>query len=229
MKQIIFAVENDSSMQELYRYALEKEFDCCCFDDGESFFDVLSEGSIPDLILLDIMLPVYDGFTILTRLKEDGATAHIPVVVVSAKGEEETKVKGLSIGADDYITKPLSVLELVARIKANLRKSGKESARNIVYKDISIDNTRHCITVKGVCIQTTLKEYNLLCFLCENANRVQEKEKIFNEVWGSGSDSGIKTLDFHIRKLRKKLSEARSDTFIQTIRGVGYIMTSVLE
>jgi len=224
MKQTIFAVEDDAAIQELYTYSLENEFECRCFDDGASFFDALAN-SAPDLILLDIMLPGDDGFTILSRLKKEKATSHIPVIMVSAKGEEVSKVKGLNMGADDYIAKPFGVLELVARIKANLRKSGNNAAESVIYKDISIDRSKHRIIVNGSQIQTTLKEYNLLGLLCEYAEKVQEREIIFREVWGGDFIGETRTLDFHIKELRKKLNENGSEAVIQTIRGVGYVLT----
>ena len=223
MKQTIYAVEDDIALQELYTYSLENEFDCRCFDDGESFFAVVSK-SLPDLILLDIMLPGDDGFMILAKLKASKVTSHIPVIMVSAKGEEIAKVKGLNMGADDYITKPFGVMELVARIKANLRKHSKTTAESVAYKDIFIDFTRHQVTVNGKQIQTTLKEYNLLCLLCHNAEKVQDRETIFSEVWGDSFMGETRTLDIHIKELRKKLSEAKSVAVIETIRGVGYIL-----
>lgn len=224
MKQTIFAVEDDAALQELYTYTLENEFECRCFDDGESFFDTLSE-NIPDLVLLDIMLPGEDGFIILSRLKSNISTSHIPVIIISAKGEEISKVKGLNMGADDYIAKPFGILELIARIKANLRKNNKSATKNIVYKDIVIDLLKYQIIVNGRQIQTTLKEYNLLCLLCSNAGKVQEREIIFNEVWGENFIGETRTLDIHIKELRKKLDEAGSESIIQTIRGVGYMLT----
>ena len=223
MKQKIFAVEDDPSLQELYVYTLENEFDCRCFDDGKSFFEAVANGA-PDLILLDIMLPGEDGFTILSRLKAGQTTARIPVIMVSAKGEEISKVKGLNIGAHDYIAKPFGALELVARIKANLRKSGKPESESITFKDIDIDSSKHSVTVNGKPVQTTLKEYNLLRLLCENAGTVQERETIFKEVWGGDFIGETRTLDIHIKELRKKLSEAESQAIIQTVRGVGYIL-----
>ena len=232
MKQIIYAVEDDAALQELYSFSLENEFECRCFGEGESFFDELTKGVknssvylVPDLILLDIMLPGDDGFTILSRLKSDGATSHIPVIIVSAKGEEISKVKGLNLGADDYIAKPFSILELVARIKANLRKSGKPvNDDNIIYKDIVIDSVKHRITANGKQMQTTLKEYNLLCLLCRNPEKVQKREAIFAEVWGNSFVGETRTLDIHIKEIRRKLSEAESEVIIQTIRGVGYML-----
>jgi len=222
MKQTIFVVEDEIALQELYTYTLENEFDCRCFGDGDSFFAEL-ENQLPDLIVLDIMLPGEDGFAILSRLKAKKQTAKIPVIMVSAKGEEISKVKGLNMGADDYIAKPFGVLEFFARVKSNLRKNG-EKPSNISYKDIVIDVKKHNIVVNGNTIQTTLKEYNLLCLLCENSEKVQEREVIFNAVWGSNFVGETRTLDMHIKELRKKLSEANSHATIETIRGVGYIL-----
>ena len=222
MKQKIFAVEDDAALQELYLYTLENEFDCHCYDDGGSLFNAISK-DLPDLILLDIMLPGDDGFAVLSKLKVDKTTSHIPVIMVSAKGEEISKVRGLNMGADDYIAKPFGVLELVARIKANLRKN-KAAAESVVYKDIAIDLSKHQIVANGKQIQTTLKEYNLLCLLCNNAGKVQERGLIFHEVWGDNFFGETRTLDIHIKELRKKLSEAESEAAIETIRGVGYML-----
>ncbi|MCL1908235.1 MAG: response regulator transcription factor [Holophagaceae bacterium] len=223
MKQIIYAVEDDVALQELYSFSLENEFDCRCFDDGDSFFNAISE-KIPNLVLLDIMLPGNDGFALLSRLKSGSSTSHIPVIMVSAKGDELYKVKGLNMGADDYIAKPFGVLELVARIKANLRKNASPDKDSIGYKDIFINFSRHQITVKGQPIQTTLKEYDLLSLLCESADKAVDRKTIFNKVWGYGFFGETRTLDVHIKELRKKLSDAGSRVVIQTIRGVGYML-----
>lgn len=222
---MIYAVEDEAALQEVYQYSLEDEFDCRCFDCGESLFEALAASNTPDLILLDIMLPGDDGFAILTRLKENKATSQIPVIMVSAKGEEVSKVKGLNMGADDYMAKPFGVLELIARIKANLRKSGIDITGRVVFKDIIVDHSKHLIRVKGVHIRTTLKEYNLLRLLCENPGEVQTREEIFITVWDSDFIGETRTLDIHIKELRKKLSEVGSEAAIQTIRGVGYMLT----
>jgi len=224
MKQLIYIVEDDSALQELYQYSLENEFQCICFDNGESFFEAISKGKQPDLILLDIMLPGDDGFAILSRLKNEKSTRAIPVLMVSAKGEEVSKVRGLNLGADDYIAKPFGVLELIARIKANLRKKVKHTVSNSSFKDLEIDHSKHQITTNGALLQMTLKEYNLLSLLCENAESVQPREVIFTEVWGDTFVGESRTLDIHIKELRKKLSDAGSDVVIKTIRGVGYML-----
>ena len=223
MRHLIYAVEDDAALRELYTYSLENEFDCRCFDDGKTFFNALPDKT-PDLILLDLMIPGDDGFTVLSRLKSEKATAQIPVIIVSAKGEEISKVKGLNMGADDYITKPFGVLELAARIKANLRKNIRQDAENIIYKDIRIDAGKHQITISNKPVQTTLKEYNLLSLLCENAGKVQKREIIFSGVWGENYIGETRTLDIHIKELRKKLAENSSETAIQTIKGVGYML-----
>jgi two-component system alkaline phosphatase synthesis response regulator PhoP len=224
MKPLIFIVEDDMSLQELYTYSLEGDFDCRCFADGESFFSTLAT-KIPDLVLLDIMLPGEDGYKILSRLKSGKMTCCIPVIMVSAKGEEISKVKGLNMGADDYVSKPFGVLELAARVKANLRKAINHNVKKSEYKGIVIDSSKHQILINGNPIQTTRKEYQLMQLLCENAETVQEREVIFTKVWGSVFVGETRTLDIHIKELRKKLSEFKSDAMIQTIRGVGYMLT----
>jgi two-component system alkaline phosphatase synthesis response regulator PhoP len=224
MKQTIFAVEDESAIQDLYTYTLENEFNCRCFESGESFFDALAN-ILPDLVLLDVMLPGDDGFSILSQLKSAASTSHIPVIMVSAKGDEISKVKGLNFGADDYIAKPFGVLELVARVKANLRKNDKTVVDGIAYKDILIDFNKHQIMVNGIQIQTTLKEYKLLSLLCANPDKVQEREIIFDKVWGENYVAETRTLDIHINEIRKKLTAAKSEASIQTIRSVGYILS----
>jgi len=224
VKPIIYAVEDDAALQELYRYALEHEFDCRCFEDSAALWSAL-DGAIPNLILLDIMLPGDDGFTILTHLRENQRTAQIPVIMVSAKGEELSKVRGLNLGADDYIAKPFGVLELVARIKANLRRVERGDPSSIHYKDIVIDHERHAIMVGEHTLRTTLKEYDLLCLLCEHAGKVQDRETIFSKVWGESFIGETRTLDVHIKELRQKLANAGSEAVIRTIRGVGYMLS----
>jgi len=222
MKKQIYVVEDDTALQELYTYTLENEFDCLCFSGSDSFYGALTVKK-PDLVLLDIMLPGDDGFKILTQLKGNKTTEHIPVIMVSAKEEEVSKVRGLNMGADDYISKPFGVLELIARIKVHLRKN-KKTTDSIAFKDVEINPEKHQVTISGTPIQVTNKEYNLLRLLCENAEKVQERESIFVEVWGESFMGETRTLDIHIKELRKKLSEAESQAEIKTIRRVGYML-----
>jgi len=223
MKKQIYVVEDDTALQELYTYTLENDFHCTCFGNGKSFFKAVLKKQ-PDLIILDVMLPDEDGFEILTRIKANHSTDCIPVIMVSAKGDEISKVKGLNMGANDYIAKPFGVLELVARVKANLRNAPSPT-ENITFKDIEINLQKHQIAVNGTLLQTTLKEYNLLMLLCKNAEKVQEREDIFCRIWGDSFMGETRTLDIHIKALRKKLAEADSQTEIKTIRGVGYMLT----
>ena len=222
MKQMIYVVEDDSALKELYAYSLESEFDCRCFDDAPALSEAL-EAQKPDLIILDIMLPGADGFDILRNLKTNKTYAGIPVIMVSSKGEEILKVKGLNMGADDYIPKPFGILELIARIKANLRKVAQSEIEDVIYKDIRIDRSKHQIHINGQQIKTTLKEYDLLLLLITNPEKVQDREKIFSVVWGSSFIGETRTMDIHIKVLRKKLVQARSAVEIQTVRGVGYM------
>jgi two-component system alkaline phosphatase synthesis response regulator PhoP len=224
MKKVIYVVEDESALQTLYTYSLETEFDCLCFSDGNTFFEAVRDKK-PDLVLLDVMLPDNDGFEILSQLKSERTTVGIPVIMVSAKSEEITKVKGLNMGADDYMTKPFGVLELVARIKANLRKNTKPAAESVIFKDVTIDPGKHQIIANGNQVQVTLKEYNLLRLLCENAENVLEREVIFAEVWGGSFYGETRTLDIHIKELRRKLTDSGSEAVIETIRGVGYMLT----
>ncbi|MDR2547721.1 MAG: response regulator transcription factor [Lachnospiraceae bacterium] len=222
MKPLIFVVEDDDALQSLYLYSLENEFDCRVFANANELTTALSV-QLPDLIILDIMLPEEDGFSILARLKDSKTMTHIPVIMISAKEDEISRVKGLNMGADDFLGKPFGILELVARIKAQLRKI-KPPPENLSYKDIIIDESKHQVSISGKVMKMTLKEYHLLRFLCKNAEKVAKREAIFDEVWGGGFMGESRTLDIHIKELRKKLTAAKSKVSINTVRGVGYIL-----
>ncbi|MDR0248641.1 MAG: response regulator transcription factor [Oscillospiraceae bacterium] len=221
MKRTIYALEDDPALRELYLYTLEREFNCRCFGESGELFAAMGEGA-PDLILLDIMLPGEDGFAVLSRLKSS-AFAAVPVIMVSAKGEEISKVKGLDMGACDYIAKPFGVLELVARVNAHLRDA-PSALQTLTHKDITVDDTRHAVLVRGAAVRATLKEYNLLRYLCERPGAVRRREDIFRAVWGEGYMGETRTLDIHIRQLREKLAVAGSEASIRTVRGVGYTL-----
>jgi two-component system alkaline phosphatase synthesis response regulator PhoP len=222
MNKLIYVVEDEQSIVELYQYALTNAgFSAQCFESGEAFFPALKNGT-PDLILLDIMLEGMDGYEILRRLKCDPKTAAIPVIMVSAKGDELSKVKGLDLGADGYLGKPFGVLELVSRIKANLRKTAKP--KTVSHGDITVDDSKHEITVGGQKVEATKKLYDLLRLFVSRAGSVIERDELLDLVWGTDYFGETRTLDIHITELRKKLSECNSVCEIATIRGVGYLL-----
>lgn len=217
-EKLIFCVDDEESIRDLYSCALKSTgFECRCFSCGEELFEDLKT-NIPDLILLDIMLEGMDGFEILQRIRSDAKSKNIPVIMVSAKGEELSKVRGLDLGADDYISKPFGVLELVARIKANLRRVSNN--KNLSYADIVIDEKLHQAKIKGEVIELTFKEYELLKLLVASAPNVVSREEIFGAVWGEDYFGETRTLDIHVASLRKNI--AGSVAKINTIRGVGY-------
>jgi two-component system alkaline phosphatase synthesis response regulator PhoP len=219
-KPLIYAVDDEEAIRELYSCTLATaDFDAKTFANYKSFMDALNEET-PDLILLDVMLEKVSGFDILKELKSNNKFNKIPVIMVSAKGDEISKVNGLNLGADDYIAKPFGLLELIARINANLRKIDFNSDKKQEYKDIVIDEKKREVTVKNEMIVLTLKEYELLLYFVKNHDIVLKKEQIFNDVWGEEIIES-RTLDIHINLLRKKI--INSETKITTIRGVGYL------
>ncbi len=221
-KKLIYAVDDEQSIREVYNYALSGAgFNVECFSCGAELFEALAK-TLPSLIILDIMLEGSDGYAILEKIRANAKTENIPVIMVSAKTEEIDKVKGLNLGADDYLSKPFGVLELIARINAKLRKTSKPVASAIIsYKDVEIDDEKHTVTVGGESPKLTLKQYELLKLFVMNAEKVMQRDKLLDVVWGE--DYGeTRTLDIHIGDLRKVLSS--SDAGIETVRGVGYIL-----
>lgn len=220
---MIFCVEDDASIRKLIVYTLESTgFEARGFEDGKSFFEAVSK-EIPELVILDIMLPGMDGMEILYRMKEDMRMKDIPVIMATAKGAEYDKVHGLDAGADDYITKPFGMLELVSRIKAVLRRSQKqqESVRDMIeLKGIEIDLKKHEVLAGGDIITLTLKEYELLKRLMENPDVVLTRDNLLTEIWGYDFYGETRTVDVHVRTLRQKLGEYGDR--IETVRGVGY-------
>lgn len=223
-KQLIYAVDDEDGIRDLYSCVLESAgFEPVCFADGDSLFDALSdkEKKMPSLILLDIMLAGTDGFEILSKLRRTASTKSIPVIMVSAKGEEISKVKGLNLGADDYISKPFGVLELIARINANLRRTASADSM-LVCEDIELDDGRHEVMANGREVTLTLKEYELLKLLMKRSPDIVPRGEIISTVWGDDYIGETRTLDIHIGTLRKKLGETKAQ--ISTVRGVGYIL-----
>lgn len=219
----VYIVEDDENIRELIAYALNNNgFKASGFPDGKLLFKALSKSS-PDIFILDIMLEGDDGFTILRKLKEDEATKDIPVIMLTAKTSEIDKVKGLDMGADDYVTKPFGVMELLSRIKAILRRKIKpaEKMSNMVKLDIiNMDLKRRLVYVNDEEVKLTYKEYELLYYMIMNKEVVLSRDKLMNEIWGYDYYGESRTVDVHIRTLRQKLGEAGS--LIKTVRNVGY-------
>ena len=219
-KKLVYAVDDEENIRDLYMCAITGAgFDCECFPGGEELFGAL-KNRLPDIILIDIMLEGMDGYEILKTLKGSPSTAGIPVIMVSAKGEEISKVKGLNMGADDYIAKPFGVLELVARINAGLRRVPAAERNTLSSGDIVIDEAKHAVTAGGEEVSLTLKEYELLKLLVTAAPYVVRREEMLNKVWGENYFGETRTLDIHIANLRKAIAGAV--TGIHTVRGVGY-------
>ena len=220
---MIFCVEDDSNIRELVVYTLETTgFQARGFEEGKSFLEALALET-PDLILMDIMLPGEDGISLLKRLKNSSKTRDIPVIMVTAKGAEYDKVKGLVLGADDYGTKPFGMMELVSRIKAVLRRSGaaKKKAEDIIVSgSLEINTKKHEVKADGEVVGLTLKEYELLKRLMENPNIVMTRDSLLEEIWGYDFDGETRTVDVHIRTLRQKLGKCGER--VETVRGVGY-------
>lgn len=218
---MIFCVEDDSNIRELVVYTLESTgFQAHGFEDGSSFLEALALET-PELVLLDIMLPGEDGIEILKKLKNSSKTKDIPVIMVTAKGSEYDKVVGLDSGADDYVTKPFGMMELISRIKAVLRRSGKQQDKTkLSVGGISLDTKKHEVKVDGEQVVLTLKEFELLEKLMRNQGIVLTRDQLLTEIWGYDFDGETRTVDVHIRTLRQKLGEQGS--LVKTVRGVGY-------
>lgn len=222
---MIYVVEDDRSIQEIETFALKNSgYQVEGFSTAEEFYSAL-ERKLPELILLDIMLPDEDGLSIVKKLRTREDTVLIPVIMVTAKTSEIDKVKGLDIGADDYMTKPFGVMELISRVKAMLRRSAKPEEKEKILRlgKIVLDRERHAVTVNGAPCELTYKEYELLKLLMANAGIVTTREVILDRVWGTDFEGESRTLDMHIKTLRQKLKEEGS--LIRTVRNVGYIMS----
>lgn len=225
---MIFCVEDDSNIRELVIYTLKATgMEACGFENGFDFMKALAK-EMPELILLDIMLPGEDGLSLLKRLKKDSQTKEIPVIMLTAKSAEYDVVKGLDMGADDYISKPFGMMELVSRIKAVLRRTKSLEEKEILQAgNIVIDLKKHQVKVEGEEILLTLKEYELLKRFLKNQDIVLTREQLLEDIWGYDFVGETRTLDVHIRTLRQKLGT--SGDWIQTVRGVGYRLGGIHE
>ena len=216
----IFIVEDDESIREIVVYALQSAgFEAFGYESGEEMF-VAMNARLPSLIILDIMLPKDDGLSILKKLRKMPESKKMPVIMLTAKNSEFDKVKGLDMGADDYISKPFGVMELIARVNAVLRRGGAESEDIIEISDISLDHARREVCINDEPIKLTFKEYELLYFLMKNAEIVLSRDKILESVWGYDFEGESRTVDMHIKTLRQKMGE--SGKLIKTVRNVGY-------
>ena len=220
--QKILIVEDDKHISKLVKYNLEKAgFDCTVTVTGEDALEVLDRDSI-DLIILDIMLPKMDGFETCRHIKQDKKLAGVPIIMLTAKGEEVDKVVGFELGADDYVVKPFSPRELILRVKAILKRGKpQEEEKDILSVDkITIDIPRHKVTVDKKEIKLTQLEFKLLVTLIKRKGRVQSRDGLLEDVWDIASDVTTRTIDTHIKRLREKLG--KTGKLIETVRGIGY-------
>lgn len=216
----IFCVEDDESIRDLIIYAVKSAgFDAEGFDCAQSFEERLTQ-CVPSMALLDIMLPDKDGIKVLKDIRQGHATRNLPVIMITAKGTESDKVRGFDSGADDYVTKPFSVMELISRIKAVLRRSGKDNSDIIEHCGIILDAKSRTVTVCGENVSVTYKEFELLRYLLINRGSVVPRSILLEKIWGYHFEGESRTLDVHIGSLRHKLGE--QGKLIETIRNVGY-------
>lgn len=225
-KELIFALEDEVHIQQLVKFNLEANgYRVVCFGSGESLLEEV-KNTLPDLFILDLMLPGIDGLEVCRRLRANLRTKSIPVIMLTAKSEEFDKVLGLELGADDYLTKPFSVRELVARVKAMLRRMSNivpAEAEIIKHGDITIDLVRHEVYKNGRLLEMPLKEFELLKMLLLNKGKVLSRELLLDKIWGFDYFGETRTVDVHIRYLRQKIEDDDSNPiYIETIRGIGY-------
>ncbi|WP_434310259.1 winged helix-turn-helix domain-containing protein [Hominifimenecus sp. rT4P-3] len=224
---MIFCVEDDQAIRDLMIYALNAAgLEAMGFEDGTAFFSAL-EKKMPKLVILDIMLPGQDGIAILKWLRDDVATADIPVIMATAKGTEYDKVIGLDLGADDYLAKPFGMMEMVSRVKAVLRRTSKKEASQLLQMGkLELNRGCHTVFVEGERIELTLKEYEMLRLFMENPGRVFTRDQLLKNIWESDYVGETRTVDVHIGTLRTKLRCCGE--YIETVRGVGYRMEARL-
>lgn len=219
-KQTILVVDDEQDLLDLIEYNLKKEgFDVLKAEDGEEGIEVARESS-PDLVLLDIMMPNMDGLEVVEVMRGDEDLKRIPIIFLTARGDEKTEVEGLNKGGDDYITKPISTTKLISRIKAVLRRfeETEEPVNRLEVHDIVIDKDRYIVTKGEEEFQLPRKEFELLYFLASRKGKVMDRQTLLNQVWGNNIYVVDRTVDVHVRKIREKLG----DEYIETVKGVGY-------
>ena len=219
---LISIVEDDESIREIETIALKNStYIVSAFENAKEFYKKLDE-LVPDLILLDVMLPDESGYDIVRKLRKRPATQDIPIIMVTAKTTEMDMIKGLDGGADDYIKKPFSIMELITRVKALLRRTAKEEPKLLKLEDLVIDHERHVVTVNNEQVDLTYKEYELLRLLMGSQGIVMTREVIMRSVWDTDFEGETRTVDMHIKTLRHKLGDYGSR--IKTVRNVGYVI-----
>ena len=217
---MIYCVEDDAGIRNMVVYTLRSTgFEAEGLPDGAAFFDAIKK-TRPQLVLLDIMLPGDDGLTILKKLRDNPATAEIPVILATAKGSEYDKVESLDAGADDYLVKPFGMMEMVSRVKAVLRRAGRKENPVLTLGAITLNKAEHVVMVAGEKVALTLKEFDLLDLLMENPGIVFTRETLLDRIWMQSAGTETRTVDAHIKTLRQKLGGEGSH--IETVRGVGY-------
>ncbi len=222
---LIYIVEDDRSILEIEEFALKNSgYRVMGFQEAKKFYTALKT-QLPDLVLLDIMLPDEDGLSILGKMRNSEDTRKLPVIMVTAKTTEIDKVKGLDMGADDYMTKPFGVMELISRVKALLRRTiPQEADLSFSFGGIEMDERRHQVTVNGELCELTYKEYELLKLFLSNTGIVITRDRILDKIWGTDFIGESRTIDMHVKNLRKKLGGEGS--LIKTVRNVGYVMNA---
>lgn len=217
---MIYIVEDDENIRQLESYALRNSgYETEEFGDVNGFFERCGE-ALPSLVILDVMLPVEDGLSILQRLRADARLCTVPVIMVTAKASELDAVKGLDYGADDYITKPFGIMEFISRVKAVLRRVEAKESAELRLGAISLDEEKRMVRVDGAQCELTFKEFELLRFLMRNAGIVMTRGRIMDVVWGTDYEGETRTIDVHVKTLRQKLGEGGAQ--IKTVRNVGY-------
>ena len=219
---LIYIVEDDSNIREIETIALKNSgYSVQAFETAREFYRKLGD-NLPDLIILDVMLPDESGYDIVKKLRKTPATKKLPVMMVTAKTQEIDMIKGLDDGADDYIKKPFSIMELISRVKALLRRTSADDVKLLQLGELRIDHERHAVYVGEKSVELTFKEYELLRLLVANAGVVMSRENIMIHVWGTDFEGESRTVDMHIKTLRQKLGE--SGAKIRTVRNVGYVI-----
>lgn len=219
---LIYIVEDDINIREIETIALKNSgYTIYAFETAKEFYRKMEE-RVPDLVLLDVMLPDENGYDIVKKIRKTPNKKNLPVIMVTAKTQEIDMIKGLDDGADDYIKKPFSIMELISRVKALLRRTSSEGEKILVLDELCIDHERHLVSVSEKTVELTFKEYELLRLLVSNVGIVMSRENIMIHVWGTDFEGESRTVDMHIKTLRQKLGDM--GTRIKTVRNVGYVI-----